>query len=56
LWISLAVVLLLLAGAVGWIAWKRPAWLPEGLRRKLPAGTSAPAAALPAGEPAGAAV
>lgn len=55
LWITLAVVLLLLGGAGGWIAWKRPEWLPEKLRRKLPGGAP-PAEALPAAEPAGAAV
>jgi len=41
LWITLAVVLLALAGGGGWVAWKRPAWLPEALRRRLP-GAAAP--------------
>ncbi|GKT20964.1 type III secretion system inner membrane ring lipoprotein SctJ [Acidovorax sp. SUPP3334] len=37
LWIALAAVLALLAAAGGWLAWKRPAWLPAALRRKAPA-------------------
>ncbi|MGM9488008.1 type III secretion system inner membrane ring lipoprotein SctJ [Ideonella sp. YS5] len=56
LWITLLVLLLGLAGGGGWIAWKRPAWLPAGIRRKLPGGAAEPAPALPAAEPAGAPV
>jgi type III secretion protein J len=52
LWIALAIVLVALAGCAGWIVWKRPAWLPEALRRRLPA-LPAPA---PAAAPAEAAV
>lgn len=52
LWVTLLVLFLGLGGAGGWIAWKRPAWLPAGLRRKLPGGDAQPAGALPAAEPA----
>ncbi|WCM87891.1 type III secretion system inner membrane ring lipoprotein SctJ [Acidovorax sp. NCPPB 3576] len=34
LWIGLGAALFLLLTAGGWLAWKRPAWLPEPLRRK----------------------
>lgn len=37
LWIALIVVLTALAGVIGWIVWKRPAWLPAALQRKRPA-------------------
>jgi type III secretion protein J len=47
LWIALAVVLAALAGCAGWAVWKRPAWLPQALRRRLPA-LQAPATAAPA--------
>jgi type III secretion protein J len=52
LWISLVVVLLALAGAIGWIVWKRPAWLPPALRNKLPGAAAAAAPAAPAATPA----
>lgn len=42
-WIALAVVLLLLGGA-GWAVWRRPAWLPAGIARKLPQAGNAPTA------------
>jgi len=56
LWIALAAVLALLAIAGGWLAWKRPAWLPAPLRRKAPAtAQSADAAVIaPATKVAGA--
>jgi len=41
LWVALAVVLLALAAALGWIAWKRPVWLPAALQRKRPAAPAA---------------
>jgi type III secretion protein J len=56
LWITLAVVLLL-AGGGGWVAWKRPQWLPEALRSRLPgalrpqATPATPALATPAEAP-----
>jgi type III secretion protein J len=33
-WIALAAVVLVLGG--GWVLWRRPAWLPAGLAKKLP--------------------
>ena len=56
LWITLLVLLLGLAGGGGWVAWKRPQWLPASIRRKLPGGAAEPAPALPVAEPAGAPV
>lgn len=50
LWITLAVLLAALVGGIGWVAWKRPEWLPAALRRRLPGA----AAAMP--PPTGAAV
>ncbi len=48
LWIGLAAALLLLVAVGGWLAWKRPAWLPAPLRRKEPgASQSAAEAAKP---------
>jgi type III secretion protein J len=42
LWVALAVLLLLgLAAGGGWVAWKRPHWLPDAVRRKLPGAASA---------------
>lgn len=43
-----AAALLLVLGAVGWVVWRRPAWLPAGLANKLPAAGTAPAQASPA--------
>lgn len=37
LWVALIVVLTALAAVIGWIVWKRPAWLPAALQRKRPA-------------------
>jgi type III secretion protein J len=34
-WVGLAALVLLLGG-VGWVVWRRPAWLPAGLARKAP--------------------
>jgi len=45
LWGALVIVLLALAGTLGWIAWKRPAWLPPALQRKRPAEPAAVGAA-----------
>jgi type III secretion protein J len=49
-WIALAVAVLVLGGG-GWVVWKRPAWLPAGLAKKLPAAAAAPAATPPADAP-----
>jgi len=38
-------VLLLAGGAMGVVAWKKPAWLPMSLRRRLAPGTATPMAA-----------
>jgi type III secretion protein J len=35
LWVGLAALVLLLGG-VGWVVWRRPAWLPPGLASKVP--------------------
>jgi type III secretion protein J len=45
-WVGLGALVLLLGG-VGWVVWRRPAWLPAGLARPVPApaALSAPAAA-----------
>lgn len=34
-WVGLAALVLLLGG-VGWVVWRRPAWLPAGLASKVP--------------------
>lgn len=59
LWIGLAALLFVLAAAGGWLAWKRPAWLPAPLRRKeasasQPAVEAAKPTPAPATAPAGA--
>jgi len=41
-WAALAVGLVALLAGIGWMAWKRPGWLPEVLRRR---GAASPAAA-----------
>jgi type III secretion protein J len=54
-WLIAAAVALLL-GAAGWTVWRRPAWLPEGIAKRLPAiGAPPPAAEAGAPEPAQAA-
>nr|BAE80236.1 HrcJ [Paracidovorax avenae] len=56
LWAALAAaVLLVLGGAAGWVAWKRPVWLPAGLRRKPEAAGGELAADASAPSPASAA-
>lgn len=40
-WVGLAVLVLLLGG-VGWVAWRRPAWLPAGLARPVPPPVATP--------------
>jgi type III secretion protein J len=55
-WVAggLLAVLLIIGGAIGVIAWKKPGLLPQGLARRLAPGAAGAGAAVPAAEAGGA--